>query len=239
MRRTRARAALGAAIALLLLRLAASPPPVAAPTSLPLPPLPLRPIGGAGQAAPPPGAAFPGDACASPRLPAPGGLPALLGPHPAIHSLSDGVRRVLVARGLGAGADSRLVVVGPVARAARLGGGAGGGDVSVASEARVTYHGDVAHLCGAGAAYVRDRAGAFGPGTQGLHLDMEVDGVTLLAQADLWTASVAYHVVGRLVAIPSPILGTGTDSFTAERRPHLTARRPPIAVPPSRGSRGL
>ena len=203
MRRTRARAALGAAAAVLLLRLGASPPPVAAPTSPPLPPLS---VGVAGRAAPRTGAAFPGDACASPRLPALGELPALLGPHPATRVLSDGVRRVVVARGLGEGADTRLVVVGPVARAARLGArlgrGAGGGDVIVASEARVTYHGDVAHLCGAGAAYVRDRAGRFGPGTQGLHLDMEVDGVTLLAQAAIWTASAAYHVVGRLVTLP-------------------------------------
>jgi len=218
-RRTRARAALGAAAAVLLLRLGASPPPVAAPTSPPLPPLS---VGVAGRAAPRTGAAFPGDACASPRLPALGELPALLGPHPATRVLSDGVRRVVVARGLGEGADTRLVVVGPVARAARLGGGAGGGAVSVASEARVTYHGDVAHLCGAGAAYVRDRAGRFGPGTQGLHLDMEVDGVTLLAQADLWTASAAYHVVGRLVTVPIPdaTLATSVGALTSPLARH-------------------
>jgi len=199
--RIRARAALGAAAAVLLLRLAASPPLVAAPTSPPLPPLP---VGAAGRAVPRTGAAFPGDACASPRLPAPGGLPALLGPHPATRVLSDGARRVVVARGPGDGADTRLVVVGPVARAARLDDGAGGGDVIVVSEARVTYHGDVAHLCGEGAAYVGNGTGRFGPGTQGLHLDMEVDGVTLLAQATIWTASAAYHVVGRLVAVPTP-----------------------------------
>jgi hypothetical protein len=85
----------------------------------------------------------------------------------------------------------------------------------VVGEARVTYHGDVAHLCGAGAAYVRDGAGAFGPGTQGLHLDMTVAGATLLGQADIWTASAAYHVVGRLVALPLPGRGPGTDPFTA------------------------
>jgi len=36
---------------------------------------------------------------------------------------------------------------------------------------------------------------------------MVVDGVTLLAQADIWTASAAYHVVGRLVAVPGPDAG--------------------------------
>jgi hypothetical protein len=77
----------------------------------------------------------------------------------------------------------------------------------VAGEARVTYHGDVAHLCGEGAAYVGNGTGAFGPGTQGLHLDMEVDGVTLLARADIWTASAAYRVVGRLTPVPIPVVG--------------------------------
>jgi len=197
--RALSRAVLGAAAAVLL-RLAASPPPVAAPTSPPLPPLP---IGGAGQGASLMGAAFPGDACASPGLPAPGRLPALLGPHPAARVLSDGVRRVVVARGPGAGAGTRLVIVGPVVRAVPR----RGGDVSVAGEARVTYHGDVAHLCGEGAAYVGNGTGAFGPGTQGLHLDMEVDEVTLLARADIWTASAAYRVVGRLTPVPIPVVG--------------------------------
>jgi len=201
--RARALATLGA-VAALLQRGTALPAPVAAPTS---PPLPVLPIGGVGQVAPLTGAAFPGDACVSPRLPTPARLPALLGPHPGARVLDDGVRRIVVARGVGDGARTRLVVVGPVARAGSRGAGAGAGDALVASEARVTYHGDVAHLCGVGAAYVRDSAGVFGPGTQGLHLDMVVDGVTLLAQADIWTASAAYHVVGRLVAGPGPDAG--------------------------------
>jgi len=138
-------------------------------------------------------------------LPAPARLPALLGPHPGAHVLGVGAPRVVVARGAGDGARTRLVVVGPVARARHR--SAGAGDAFMASEARVTYHGDVAHLCSVGAAYVRDSAGAFGPGTQGLHLDMVVDGVTLLGQADIWTASAAYHVIGRLVALPSLSVG--------------------------------
>jgi hypothetical protein len=197
--RARALAALGS-VAALLLRGAALPPPVAAPTSSPQP---LLPVGVAGRVALPTGAAFPGDACVSPRLPTPARLPALLGPHPGARVLGDGVRRIVVARGVGDGAGTRLVIVGPVARA----GFRSADDALVASEAQVTYHGDVAHLCGLGAAYVRDGAGVFGPGTQGLHLDMVVDGVTLLAQADIWTASVSYHVVGRLVALPSPDVG--------------------------------
>jgi len=205
MRRPRARAlvALGA-VAALLQRGGVVPSPVAAPTSSPPP---LLPVGVAGQVAPPPGAAFLGDACVSPRLPPPARLPALLGPHPGARVLGDAVRRIVVARGVGDGARTRLVIVGPVARAGSRGAGAGAGDAIVASEARVTYHGDVAHLCGVGAAYVRDSAGVFGLGTQGLHLDMVVDGVTLLAQADIWTASAAYHVVGRLVAVPGPDAG--------------------------------
>ncbi len=191
-------------MAALLQRGAALPAPVAAPMSSPQP---LLLVGVAEQVAPPPGAVFPGDACVSPRLPTPARLPALLGPHPGARVLDDGVRRIVVARGVGDGARTRLVVVGPVARAGSRGAGAGAGDALVASEARVTYHGDVAHLCGVGAAYVRDSAGVFGPGTQGLHLDMVVDGVTLLAQADIWTASAAYHVVGRLVAGPGPDAG--------------------------------
>jgi hypothetical protein len=119
--------------------------------------------------------------------------------------LGDAVRRIVVARGAGDGARARFVIVGPVARTGSR--SAGAGDAIVAGEARVTYHGNVAHLCGVGAAYVRDSAGVFGPGTQGLHLDMVVDGVTLLAQADIWTASAAYHVVGRLVAGPGPDAG--------------------------------
>ncbi len=202
MRRPRARAlvALGA-VAALLQRGAVVPSPVAAPTSSP----PLLLVGVAGQVAPPPGAAFPGDACVSPRLPAPARLPALLGPHPGTRVLGDAVRRIVVARGVGDGARTRLVIVGPVARAGSR--AAGAGDAIVAGVAWVTYHGDVAHLCGVGAAYVRDSVGVFGPGTQGLHLDMVVDGVTLLAQADIWTASAAYHVVGRLVAGPGPDAG--------------------------------
>ena len=205
--RARVYVTLGAGV-VLLLRGAASPPPVAAPTS---PPLPALPVGVMGQAMPPTGAVFPGDACASRGLPAPGRLPALLGPHPDAHVLGDGAPRVVVARGVGDGAGTRLVVVGPVARAVPR----GGDDAIMVGEARVTYHGDVAHLCGAGAAYVRDGAGAFGPGTQGLHLDMAVDGATLLGQADIWTASAAYHVVGRLVALPLPGRGPGADPFTA------------------------
>jgi hypothetical protein len=197
----RALVALGA-VAALLQRGGVVPSPVAAPTSSPPP---LLPVGVAEQVAPPPGAVFLGDACVSPRLPAPARLPALLGSHPGARVLDDGVRRIVVARGVGDGARTRLVIVGPVARAGSR--GAGADDAIVAGVAWVTYHGDVAHLCGVGAAYVRDSVGVFGPGTQGLHLDMVVDGVTLLAQADIWTASAAYHVVGRLVAGPGPDAG--------------------------------
>jgi len=125
-RRPHARAlvALGA-VAALLQRGAAVPSPVAAPTSSPPP---LLPVGVAGQVAPPPGAAFPGDACVSPRLPPPARLPALLGLHPGARVLDDGVRRIVVARGVGDGARTRLVIVGPVARA----GSRSAGDALVA-----------------------------------------------------------------------------------------------------------
>ena len=156
----------------------------------------------------------PGDACASPRLPLSARLALTVRPHPVAHSLDDGVRRVVVVAPDDGGDDrARLIIVGPVARVGRRGRGAD--DAYLAGLARLSYHGDTAHLCAEGAAYLYSAAGGIGPAVQGLHLDMMVDGVSLLARADIWTASVSYHMVGRLAPIPVPALGHGSHTFSA------------------------
>jgi len=183
-------------------------------------------------------AAFPGDACGAPRLPPPARLALAVGPHPVARALTDAVRRiVVVARGDG-GAGPRLVIVGPVARAGRA---PGTDDAILAGVARLYYHGATAHLCSVGPAYLRDGAGRFGPGAQGWRLELVADGTTLLAQADIWTASAAYHVVGRLVALPGR--GPDADPITAfgALAPPLattTMRRPGGAAPRGRGAPG-
>ncbi len=169
----------------------------------------------------------PRDACASPRLPLSARLALTVRPHPVAHSLDDGMRRVVVVAPADAGDDrARLIIVGPVARGGRRGRSAD--DAYLAGLARLSYHGDTAHLCVEGAAYLYSAAGGIGPAVQGLHLDMVVDGVSLLARADIWTASASYRVVGRLAPIPVPALGYKSPTSRGSSMMVPSSRRPVV-----------
>ncbi len=179
------------------------------------------------------GATAPGGACASPQLPVAARLALAMGPHPVAHSLDDGARRVVVVAPSdngGGGDRARLVVVGPVARIGRRLDRSAGAAMLI-GVARLSYRGSAAHLCLVGPAYLRDEAGRVGPAAQGLHLDMVVDGVSLLARADIWTASTSYHVVGRLTPVPVPALDPSRSPLSPATPSPATPSPSPSASP--------